>query len=184
MRSTPQGSHAPTPASTSEAALEANASVTAPTPDAADGARAAQIDTTALGDDATALGDDATASRNEHWEVMWCYVGWYDVADRLERMLPPWAYLKRMAPGTPLSQQVRLVGEGATGEGWQGAGGRCWLSWCMPSPPRIQTSSTNILLPSSPHFTSHRCRAPTCSSPLPAAWDQTSSTRPPGDKGT
>lgn len=78
----------------------------AATPDAADGARAAQIDATASGDGATALGDDATASGDERWEVMWCYVGWYDVADRLERMLPPWAYLKRMAPGTPLSQQV------------------------------------------------------------------------------
>lgn len=43
---------------------------------------------------------------DERWEVMWCYVGWYDVADRLERMLPPWAYLKRMVPGTPLSQQA------------------------------------------------------------------------------
>ncbi|KAG1660833.1 hypothetical protein FOA52_008944 [Chlamydomonas sp. UWO 241] len=44
--------------------------------------------------------------QDEPWEIVWCYVGWYDVADRLERMLPSWARLVRMSGDRPLSEQV------------------------------------------------------------------------------
>ncbi|GLC46125.1 hypothetical protein PLESTB_001192700 [Pleodorina starrii] len=42
----------------------------------------------------------------EPWEVWWCYDGWHPAADRLERLLPPWALLKRMDPSRPLADQV------------------------------------------------------------------------------
>ncbi len=40
------------------------------------------------------------------WEIWWCYDGWHDVADRLEKLLPPWARLHRMDPRRPLAEQV------------------------------------------------------------------------------
>ncbi|GIL67012.1 hypothetical protein Vafri_20406 [Volvox africanus] len=42
----------------------------------------------------------------ELWEVWWCYDGWHPAADRLERILPSWAVLKRMDPSRPLADQV------------------------------------------------------------------------------
>lgn len=42
----------------------------------------------------------------DNWEIMWCYVGWFEVADRLEAMLPPWATLRRMETSLPLAEQV------------------------------------------------------------------------------
>ena len=46
------------------------------------------------------------ASPDESWEIMWCYDGWHEVADRLATMLPSWAKLKRMVPTIPLRDQV------------------------------------------------------------------------------
>ena len=37
---------------------------------------------------------------------MWCYTGWFAVADLLEARLPAWGTLKRMDPNLPLSEQV------------------------------------------------------------------------------
>ncbi|KAG2444479.1 hypothetical protein HXX76_001229 [Chlamydomonas incerta] len=40
---------------------------------------------------------------------MWCYDGWHPAADRLEKILPPWARLRRMDPSRPLVEQVADV---------------------------------------------------------------------------
>ena len=49
---------------------------------------------------------NGSSRMDDKWEVMWCYVGWFEVADRLEAMLPAWATLRRMDPSLPLAEQV------------------------------------------------------------------------------
>jgi len=40
------------------------------------------------------------------WDVFWCYPGWWDLADRLEELLPAWARLVRVDASRPLAEQV------------------------------------------------------------------------------
>jgi phosphoglycerate dehydrogenase-like enzyme len=40
------------------------------------------------------------------WEVFWCYPGWWDLAERLEALLPAWARLARVDASRPLGEQV------------------------------------------------------------------------------
>ena len=53
--------------------------------------------------------DNNDGDNDEHWVIQYCCEGWQPLADRLDKLLPPWATLRRFDPTRPLHKQSEDV---------------------------------------------------------------------------